>query len=87
MVFDVKKDLTRKARLMAGGHLVNIMNIQVFSSTVKSISIQLLHVISHKDNLKQLCGDIGNAFQNAYTNEKVLYHMQDWNLEKKKEHA
>ena len=57
---------------MAGGHLVDTMNIQVFSSTVKSISIQLLHVISHKDKLKQLCGDIGNAFPNAYTNEKVF---------------
>jgi len=72
MIFDVKQDLTRKARLVVGGHLVDTMNIQVFSSTVKSISIQLLHVISHKDNLRQLCGDIGNAFPNAYTNEKFF---------------
>ena len=28
-------------------------------------------MISHTANLKQLCGDIGNAFQNSYTNEKV----------------
>ena len=50
---------------------MDMLDIQVYSSTVKSISIQLLHVISHKDNLEQLCGDIGNAFPNAYTNEKV----------------
>ena len=71
MVFDVKQDLTRKCRLMAGGHLVDMLDIQVYSSTVKSISVQLLHVISHKANLEQLCGDIGNAFPYAYTNEKV----------------
>ena len=71
MVFDVKQDLQRKARMVAGGHLVEMFDIQVYSSTVKSISVQLLHVISHKAGLEQLCGDIGNAFPNAYTNEKV----------------
>ena len=71
MVFDVKQSLQRKCRLVAGGHLVDMLDIQVYSSTVKSISVQLLHVISHKANLQQLCGDIGNAFPNAYTNEKV----------------
>ena len=73
MVFDVKKDLTRKARLVAGGHLVDIMNIQVFSSTVKSIIIQLLHVISHKDNLKQWvtlkCIKESHSFQVAFYTE------------------
>jgi hypothetical protein len=38
---------------------------------VKSISVKLLHVISHKKQLRQLCGDIGNAYVNAFTNEKV----------------
>ena len=65
-------DLTRKTRLVAGGHLVDMMDIQVYSSTVNSISVQLLHVISHKDSLTQLCGDIGNAFPNAFTKEKVF---------------
>jgi len=80
MIFDVKQDLTMKARLVAGGHLVDTMDIQVFSSTVKSISIQLLHIISHKDQLGQLCGDIGHAT----LTKKFMYHVQDWNLEKKK---
>ena len=71
MVFDVKQFRQRKSRLVAGGHLVDMMDIQVYSSTVKSISVQLLHVISYKAGLKQLCGDIGNAFPNAYTNTKV----------------
>ena len=48
-----------------------MLDIQFYLSTVKSISVQLLHVISHKANLEQLCGDIGNVFPNAYTNQKV----------------
>jgi len=72
MVFDVKQSLDRKCHLVAGGHLVDMMDIQVYSLTVKSIgSIQLLHVISHKAGLEHLCGDIGNGFPNAYTHEKV----------------
>ena len=59
MVFDVKQSLQRKARLVASGHLVEMMDVQVYSSTAKSISMQLLHVISHNAGLKQLCGDIG----------------------------
>ena len=35
MVFDVKKSLQRKCRRVAGGHLVDMMNIQVYLSTVK----------------------------------------------------
>ena len=68
MLFDVNQSLQRKFCLVAGGHLVDMLDIQFYLSTVKSISVQLLHVISHKDNLEQLCGDIGNAFPNAYTN-------------------
>ena len=65
IVFDVKQDFRRKARLVAGGHLVDILDHQVYASTVKSISVQLLHMIAHKADLKQLCGDITNAFVTA----------------------
>ena len=71
IIFDVKQDLRRKARLVAGGHLVDLVTAPTYSSTVKSISVQLLHLIAHKHNMKHLCGDIGNAYVNAYTNEKV----------------
>ena len=72
MIFDVKQDLRLKARLVAGGHLIEMDDTPTYSSTVKSISVQLLHVIAHKAHLKQLCGDIGNAYANATTNEKVF---------------
>jgi hypothetical protein len=31
----------------------------------------MLHVIAHKQGLKLLCGDVGNAYVNAFTNELV----------------
>ena len=71
MIFDVKQDLRRKARLVAGGHLVDVLDNNVYSSTVKGISVKLLHVIAHKTGMRQLCGDVANAYVNAYTNERV----------------
>eukprot|EP00957_Ditylum_brightwellii_P077800 5912388-Ditylum_brightwellii.AAC.1 len=38
---------------------------------VKGNGIKLLHVIAHSAGLDALCGDIGNAYVNAYTTEKV----------------
>ena len=35
------------------------------------MSVRLLLTISHKHKLKVMCGDVGNAFPNAPTNEKV----------------
>ena len=71
-VYDVKHDLRHKSRLVAGGHLVNVpTHVQIYSSQVKPISVKLLHVIAHKQDLLQLCGDVGNAFVNAYSSELV----------------
>ena len=72
IIFDVKQDLRRKARLVAGGHLLDLLDTPTYSSNVKGISVRILHVIAHKANLRQLCGDISNAFPYAETNEKVF---------------
>ena len=61
MIFDVKQDLRRKARLVAGGHLVDSLDNEVYSSTVKGISVRLLHVLAHKQKLDLICGDVRNA--------------------------
>ena len=73
IVFDKNQDFRRKARLVVGGHLVDILDHQVYAFTIKSISVQLLHMIAHKADLKQLCGDITNAFVTAHTNEKKYF--------------
>ena len=71
MIFDIKQDGRHKSRLVAGGHLLDVLDHNVYSSTVKGISVRILHVIAHKAGLKQLVGDVGNAYVNADTNEKV----------------
>ena len=71
MIFYVKNDLRHKAHLVVGGHLVDLFYVEVYSLTVKGISVKMLHVISHRNNYKVLCGDIGNAFVTAETREKV----------------
>jgi hypothetical protein len=38
---------------------------------VKGISIRLLDLIAHRDGLRTLCGDIGNAFITADCLEKI----------------
>ena len=71
MIVNVKKDLRHKCRLVVGGHLINALDNDIYSTTVKSISLKLLQVIAHKTNLEIMCGDIGNAYVNAYSNKKV----------------
>ena len=71
MIMNVTQDLRQKCRLMAGGHLINALDHDIYSITAKFISVELPQVIAHKANLEILCSDIGNAYVNAYTNEKV----------------
>ena len=71
MIFEVKQDGRRKARLVAGGHMVDTMGVNSRSTVVKGISVRLLDLIAHRDNLPILCGDIGNAFITATCMEKI----------------
>eukprot|EP00957_Ditylum_brightwellii_P096485 7348884-Ditylum_brightwellii.AAC.2 len=71
MVFNAKQDERHKGQLVAGGHLIALLDHDVYSSTVKGISVCLIHILAHSAGLEVLCGDIGNAYDNAYTTEKV----------------
>ena len=71
MILEVKQDGRRKARLVAGGHTVDPMGVNSRSTVVKGISVRLLDLIAHRDNLQVLCGDIGNAFITADCMEKI----------------
>lgn len=69
MVYDVKPDLTRKACLVIQGHRVDPRGISTRDTVVKGISVRLLDLIAHRDDLEIICGDIGNAFIQADTKE------------------
>ena len=72
IVWDMKKSLRREARLVVGGNLVDILIHKTHYSTIKGVSIKLLHVIAKNKFLNQLRGNISNAYVNdAYTNEKA----------------
>jgi hypothetical protein len=71
MIFTVKSDLRRKARLVPGGHKINADNHNSYSSVVRLDSIRLLNVIAKAQGLKVLAGDDGNMYLHAETKEKV----------------
>eukprot|EP00957_Ditylum_brightwellii_P155093 11805651-Ditylum_brightwellii.AAC.1 len=54
-----------------GGHLVDILDNEIYLSNTKDISVKLQHDISQNAGLDALCRDIGNVYINTHTKEKV----------------
>ena len=71
LVFDVKHDLRHKARMVAGGHLTDIPVDSVYSGVVSLRGVRLVVFIGELNGLKVWATDIGNAYLEAYTLEKV----------------
>lgn len=71
IIFEVKNDLRRKMRLVILGNKVDPRGLSTRATVVKGISVRLLSLIAHRDGLTELCGDIGNAFIQAETQEKI----------------
>ena len=70
-VYDVKPDLRFKARLVCDGSRVDPKGLDTRATVVKGISVRLLDVIADSQSLSVLCGDVGNAFIQAMTKEKI----------------
>jgi hypothetical protein len=71
MVFDVKLDLVRKARFIAGGHQTDPPKESVYSSIVSRNSVHLAFLIAALNDLEILSADVQNAYLNAPTKEKI----------------
>lgn len=71
MVFDVKMDLTRKARLVAGGHMTDPPKESTYSSVVSRDSVRIAFTIAALNGLDVLAADVQNAYLNAPTKERV----------------
>lgn len=71
MVFDVKVDFTRKARFVAGGHKTEAPKSITYSSVVSQDSIHIAFLLAALNEVDILAADIGNAYLNADTREKV----------------
>ena len=71
MIFDVKFDLRRKARLVAGGHLTSPPKEDIYSGVVGMEAVRLGFLLASLNNLDVCAADIGNAFLYGKTQEKV----------------
>jgi Reverse transcriptase (RNA-dependent DNA polymerase) len=71
MIFDVKMDLTRKARFVAGGHMTDPPKDSTYSSVVSRDSIRLALLIAALNDLDVLACDVQGAYLNAMTKEKI----------------
>ena len=71
MVFDVKFDLRRKARLVLGGNWTEPPKEDIYSGVVGMDTIRLGFQIAAMNGLKVCAADVGNAFLYGKTREKV----------------
>ena len=73
MIFDVKEDGRRKARFVAGGHLTSPSSESCYSSVVSLCSLRIVSLIAELNDLKLMAADVGNAYLEAKTSEKVCF--------------
>ena len=71
IVFDVKFDLRRKARLVAGGNWTNPGKEDLYSGVVGIESVRLGFFLGEQNGLSCCAADVGNAFLYGKTKEKV----------------
>jgi len=71
MIFDIKCDLTRKARFIARGHWMQPSSQLTYSSVVTRDSIRIAFLVAALNDLDILAADIGNAYLQAPVQEQV----------------
>ena len=71
-MFDInKEDLRKKSRLVAGGHVIDSTMYQSYSSVVQTRTVRILETIAMNEGMDIVTGDISNAFEQAFTDEKI----------------
>ena len=71
LIYDVKHDGRHKARLVADGHLTDIPNDSVYSGVVSLRGLHMMLFIGELNKVETWGTDIGNAYLEAHTAEKV----------------
>jgi hypothetical protein len=72
-VFDVKHDGRHKARFVADGNLTDLPLDDVYSGVVSIRGIRLVIFLAELNGLHMLATDVGNAYLEAFTKEKVYF--------------
>ena len=73
MVFDVKNSLKRKGRFVAGGHKTAPPRDSVYSGVATLRSLRIVTTLAELNDLELMSADVGNAYLEAYTTEKVCF--------------
>jgi hypothetical protein len=73
IVFDVKMDLTRKARFVAGGHTTETPASVTYASVVSRDSVRIAFLVAALNDLDILACDVSNAYLNAPCREKIWF--------------
>lgn len=83
LIFDLKLDMTRKARYVAGGHLTDVPTHMTYSSVVSRDTVRIGFLVAALNNLEIEACDIQNAFLQAPTKEKIFFYAGDeWKADK-----
>jgi hypothetical protein len=65
MIFDIKMDLTRKARFVAGGHTTKTPTSITYSSVISRDIVRIAFAIAALNDINIMACDISNAYLNA----------------------
>ena len=71
LCFDVKFDLRRKARLVAGGNWTSAPDEDAFAGVVSLDAVRTAFFIADLNGLECMAADIGNAYLHGKTKEKI----------------
>ncbi|MFM8621767.1 MAG: reverse transcriptase domain-containing protein, partial [Holophagaceae bacterium] len=71
LVFDVKHDGRHKVRVVADGHLTDIPVDSVYSGVVSLKGLRIMIFLAELNHLETWATDIGNAYLEAKTREKL----------------
>ena len=58
--------------MVVGSHLIDSSHLENHSLVVQTMSVRILMTIAHKNGLRMMSGDVGNAFLHEPTQEKVF---------------
>jgi Reverse transcriptase (RNA-dependent DNA polymerase) len=73
IVFDIKMDLTRKARFVAGSHTTEAPVSLMYSSVVSRDSIRIAFLIAVLNDIDIMSCDLENAYLNALCHKKIWF--------------
>jgi Reverse transcriptase (RNA-dependent DNA polymerase) len=76
-VFDIKMDLTKKARLVARGSMTETTKEETFASVVSRDTVRIFFLLVALNDLELLSCDIQNAYLAAPNKEKVWTSFTD----------